>query len=47
MCFLEKSYDGKWKIILIDELGVGKTFLECEQLIKKGLIKVGFDEILF
>jgi len=25
----------------------GKTFLECEALIKRNLIKIGFDEVLF
>ena len=46
-CFFEREFDGKWVMHTIEELGEGKNFDECEGLIKQGLIKGGFDEMLF
>jgi len=31
----------------VEEAGTGKTFMESEDLIKRGLLKTGFDHVLF
>lgn len=46
-CIFERYYDGTWSLIGVEEAGIGKTFVDNEDLIKKGLVKVGFDHALF
>jgi len=46
-CLLSRQFDGKWNFTVVEEIGEGKNFDECEDLIKKGLVKGGFDEVLF
>ena len=46
-CIFERSYEGTWGIFGVEEAGTGKTFLESEDLIKRGLLKTGFDHLLF
>ena len=35
-----------WSFLAVNDYGPGKVFTECEQLIIKGLEKVGFDPVL-
>ncbi|EAR95746.2 tellurium resistance protein (macronuclear) [Tetrahymena thermophila SB210] len=47
-CIFSKQYDGTWilnKTKAVDK--VGKTFIECESIVKQGLLSCGFDEGLF
>ncbi|KAL4508238.1 hypothetical protein ABPG72_021611 [Tetrahymena utriculariae] len=47
-CIFQKQYDGTWvlhKTKAVDK--VGKTFVECESIVKQGLLQCGFDEGLF
>lgn len=46
-CIFEKSYEGTWSMVEIGIPGTGKTFLENESIIKKGLELTGFDMNLF
>jgi len=46
-CIFERSYEGTWGIFGVEEAGTGKTFMESEDLIKRGLLKTGFDHVLF
>ncbi|KAL4508061.1 hypothetical protein ABPG72_021434 [Tetrahymena utriculariae] len=40
----EKNFDGVWFLSEVFITGEGKAFVECEALIKQGLVKSGFDE---
>ncbi|KAL4453632.1 hypothetical protein ABPG74_009528 [Tetrahymena malaccensis] len=47
-CIFEKQFDGNWVLHqtkVFDK--VGKTFIECENVVKQGLIQSGFDEGIF
>ncbi|KAL4453634.1 hypothetical protein ABPG74_009530 [Tetrahymena malaccensis] len=47
-CIFQKQYDGTWvlhKTKAVDK--VGKTFVECESMVKQALLQCGFDEGLF
>ncbi|EAR95751.1 bacterial stress protein (macronuclear) [Tetrahymena thermophila SB210] len=44
-CIFEKQFDGTWVLHqtkVFDK--VGKTFIECEKIVKQGLLQSGFDE---
>ncbi|EAR95752.2 bacterial stress protein (macronuclear) [Tetrahymena thermophila SB210] len=47
-CIFEKQFDGTWVLHqtkVFDK--VGKTFIECEKIVKLGLLQSGFDEGIF
>ncbi|EAR95750.1 bacterial stress protein (macronuclear) [Tetrahymena thermophila SB210] len=47
-CIFEKQFDGTWVLHqtkVFDK--VGKTFIECEKIVKQGLLQSGFDEGIF
>lgn len=43
---LQKDFVGSWYCHKVNEVGDGKVFLENENVIKKGIVKAGFDENL-
>ncbi|KAL4453633.1 hypothetical protein ABPG74_009529 [Tetrahymena malaccensis] len=47
-CIFQKQYNGTWLLHQTNAVDkVGKTFIECEQIVKQGLLQCGFDEGLF
>ncbi|EAR95749.2 tellurium resistance protein (macronuclear) [Tetrahymena thermophila SB210] len=47
-CIFQKQFNGVWLLHQTKAVDkVGKTFIECEQIVKQGLLQCGFDEGLF
>jgi hypothetical protein len=44
---LSKDFNGQWVFWNVQDVDQGKSFLDCEKLIKRNLVKIGFDENLF